>query len=217
MTGIRLIVGLGNPGPEYEDTRHNAGFWFVDALAGAHRTALRREAKFFGDVARITVGGESVWLIKPGTFMNRSGKAVAALANFYRIVPPQILVVHDELDLLPGQTKMKRGGGAAGHNGLRDIQAQVGTPDFWRLRLGIGHPRTLELAQQVIDFVLHAPRRDDRVLIDAEIDRALALVPQMVDGQIEAATMKLHTKPKPPSPPKPKDVPKPKEEPKPGQ
>lgn len=194
MDGIRLIVGLGNPGPEHEQDRHNAGFWFADAVARAHGGSFAREAKFFGEVAKTTVGGRPVWLLKPQTYMNRSGQAVAALAGFYRIAPQEVLVAHDELDLLPGQTKLKRGGGNAGHNGLKDISARLGTPDFWRLRLGIGHPRTLQLNQPVVDFVLHRPAREHQQLIDEEIDRSLACVPELVAGQFEAATMRLHSR-----------------------
>lgn len=195
MTGIRLIVGLGNPGREYDDTRHNAGFWFVDAIADRERGHFANESKFAGLVAKVSIGGQPVWLLKPQTFMNRSGRSVAGLAGFYRIAPEEILVVHDELDLLPGLARMKRGGGHAGHNGLRDIQAQLGSAEFWRLRLGIGHPRTLELNQAVVDFVLHPPRREERSEIDATIDRALAIVPQVVAGDFTAATRTLHTKP----------------------
>jgi PTH1 family peptidyl-tRNA hydrolase len=196
MTAIRLIVGLGNIGPEYEDTRHNAGFWFVDALARQAGAYPSREAKFHGDVAKASLHGAQCWLLKPGTFMNRSGRAVAALAGFYRIAPAEILVVHDELDLLPGQSKMKLGGGHAGHNGLKDIQAALGSPVFWRLRLGIGHPRTLELNQAVHDFVLHQPRREEQQLIDAELQRALAIIPDCLAGRMEAAMLKLHTRPR---------------------
>jgi len=204
MTAIRLIVGLGNMGPEYAATRHNAGFWFVDALARDGGARFSRESKFYGEVAKLSMHGGQTWLLKPGTYMNRSGRAVAALANFYRIPGEEILVVHDELDLLPGQSKMKVGGGHAGHNGLRDIQAQLGTPMFWRLRIGIGHPRTLELEQDVADFVLHPPRRDELEAIDAEIGRALGVVPDCVAGRMEAAMLKLHTRPRPrPSPPPP--------------
>jgi len=197
MTAIRLIVGLGNVGPEYEATRHNAGFWFVDAVADGAGARFAREAKFFGEVAKASLHGAAVWLLKPGTFMNRSGRAVAALANFYRIGADEILVVHDELDLLPGQSKMKNGGGHAGHNGLRDIQAAIGTPMFWRLRIGIGHPRTLSLNQEVADFVLHPPRRDEAAAIGDEIRRALVIVPDCVAGRMDAAMLKLHTRPVP--------------------
>ncbi len=197
MSAIRLITGLGNIGPEYEDTRHNAGFWFVDEIARDSGARFAKESKFFGEVARASLHGGQVWLLKPGTYMNRSGRAVAALANFYRIGVEEILVVHDELDLLPGQSKMKQGGGHAGHNGLKDIQAQMGSPMFWRLRLGIGHPRTLNLNQEVIDFVLHPPRRDERTAIDDEMARAMAILPDCVAGRMEAAMLKLHTRPRP--------------------
>ena len=197
MTCIRLIVGLGNVGAEYEDTRHNAGFWFVDALAREAGARLSRDAKFHGRLARASLHGAQVWLLEPGTYMNRSGRAVAALANFYRIPPEEILVVHDELDLLPGQSKMKQGGGHAGHNGLKDIQAALGSVAFWRLRLGIGHPRTLNLNQEVMDFVLHPPRREELQAIEAEIQRALAIVPDCVAGRMAAAMHKLHTRPRP--------------------
>lgn len=194
MNGIRLIVGLGNPGPEHEHDRHNAGFWFVNAAARAHGGGFAREPKFFGEIAKIAIGGRPVWLLKPMTYMNRSGQSVAALTNFYRIAPDEILVVHDELDLLPGQAKMKLGGGTAGHNGLKDIAAKLGDPGFWRLRLGIGHPRTLQLNQMVVDFVLHRPGREHQEAIDDEIDRAMACLPDAVAGNLEAAMMKLHTR-----------------------
>ncbi|MCO5100810.1 MAG: aminoacyl-tRNA hydrolase [Burkholderiaceae bacterium] len=194
MSIIRLVVGLGNPGPEHEHDRHNAGFWFVDALARSSGTSLARESKFFGVVGRARIAGEAVFLLEPSTWMNRSGQAVAALANFYRIAPPEILVVHDELDLLPGQAKLKRGGGHAGHNGLRDIQARLGSADFWRLRLGIGHPRTLQLAQDVVDFVLHRPSREQRQQIDDAITRALDCLPLLAAGDPVAAMQRLHTR-----------------------
>ena len=149
---IRLVVGLGNPGPEYVDTRHNAGFWWVDALAHDLRAVLKPEGKFLGLAGRAQYEDRDVWLLQPTTFMNRSGQSVAALARFYKILPNEILVVHDELDLLPGDVKLKLGGSHAGHNGLKDIQAMLGTADFWRLRLGIGHPRTLQLNQPVVDL-----------------------------------------------------------------
>jgi peptidyl-tRNA hydrolase, PTH1 family len=189
---IRLITGLGNIGKEYDDTRHNAGFWFVDEVARAYSGNLTREAKFFGATAKVSIAGHPVWLLEPSTFMNRSGQSVSALANFYRITPEEILVVHDELDLLPGQVKMKKGGGHAGHNGLKDIQAKLGTPDFWRMRLGIGHPRTLNLTQQVVDFVLHAPSRSDRQVIDECIAHGLPCLPDFAAGQMEIGVMKLH-------------------------
>jgi len=194
MNVIRLIAGLGNPGPEHEHDRHNAGFWFVDALARSSGTSLARESKFFGLVGRARIAGEAVFLLEPSTWMNRSGQAVAALANFYRIAPPEILVVHDELDLLPGQAKLKRGGGHAGHNGLRDIQARLGSADFWRLRLGIGHPRSLQLTQDVVDFVLHRPSREQRQQIDDAIARALDCLPLLAAGDPVAAMQRLHTR-----------------------
>ncbi len=197
MTAIRLIVGLGNVGAQYEATRHNAGFWFVDALAHRWRARLARESKFHGEVAKASIDGAPCWLLEPGTWMNRSGRAVAALANFYRIAPEEILVVHDELDLMPGHSKMKQGGGHAGHNGLKDVQAALGSPMFWRLRIGIGHPRTLNLNQAVEDFVLHPPGRDDLAAIESEIERALAIVPDCVAGRIDAALRKLHSRPGP--------------------
>ncbi|MCL4185349.1 MAG: aminoacyl-tRNA hydrolase [Burkholderiaceae bacterium] len=194
MSGLALIVGLGNPGPEHEHDRHNAGFRFVEALARAHGAMLAREGKFHGMVGRARIGGRQVFLLLPATWMNRSGQAVAAMAHFYRIAPQEILVVHDELDLLPGQAKIKKGGGHAGHNGLKDIQARLGSADFWRLRIGIGHPRTLQLNQDVVDFVLHRPGRDDQAAIDDAIGRALDCLPEAVAGNPEAAIMKLHTR-----------------------
>lgn len=195
--GIRLIVGLGNIGAEYERTRHNAGFWFVDELARAHGAWFNPEKKFHGETARLRVGGRELWLLKPSTYMNRSGQSVVALALYYKILPDEILVVHDELDMLPGAVKLKRGGGHAGHNGLRDITTKLSTPDFWRLRIGIGHPRSLNLTQQVADFVLHPPSRDHEAEILASIDRGLAIVPAMVEGQPERAMMQLHKAPAP--------------------
>jgi len=191
--GIRLIVGLGNYGAEYEATRHNAGYWLVDAIARRQGTRFSSERKFHGDVARLRLGGHDVWLLKPTTYMNRSGNAVVALALFYKILPTEILVVHDELDLPPGAVKLKRGGGTAGHNGLKDTQARLTTADFWRLRIGIGHPRELQLDQDVVDFVLHRPRREEQTLIDDAVDRAEGIVELLVAGKFEAAMLKLHT------------------------
>lgn len=191
---IRLLVGLGNIGAEYEATRHNAGWWFVDAVARRAGARFNHEKKFFGDVARATIGGRDLWLLKPTTWMNRSGQAVVALALFYKILPTEILVAHDEIDLMPGVVRLKRGGGTAGHNGLKDTQARLSTPDFWRLRIGVGHPRTLNLQQDPGDFVLHPPRREERALIDAALERAEGIVDLLVDGRFEAAMMKLHTK-----------------------
>lgn len=190
MSAVQLIVGLGNPGAEYEPTRHNAGFWFVDELARAAGCALRAEARFHAEVARCTLHGHDCRLQKPTTFMNRSGQAVAALAKFLRIPPEEILVVHDELDLPPGVARLKRGGGHGGHNGLRDLIAHLGTQDFLRLRIGVGHPGD---RSQVVDFVLHRPGRDERELIDAAMQRALEVMPLAVAGEFERAMHKLHS------------------------
>ncbi len=187
---IRLIAGLGNPGPEYEQTRHNAGFWLVDNLAGA---PLAREARFNALVRKTSIGGQEVWLLEPQTFMNRSGQSVGALARFYKIAADEILVVHDELDLPPGAAKIKKGGSSGGHNGLKDISAALGTQDYWRLRLGIGHPRALGLPQAVVDYVLHRPRKEEQTLIDDAIARSLEVVPLLCTGQFEAAMMQLHS------------------------
>jgi peptidyl-tRNA hydrolase, PTH1 family len=193
---IRLVVGLGNPGREYERTRHNVGFWFVDVLARAHGKSLATDKKFFGEACRLTT---DCWLLKPTTFMNRSGQAVAALAGFYQIALEQILVVHDELDLKPGEVKIKLGGGVAGHNGLKDIQARLGTADFWRLRIGIGHPREQELSEQeVVDYVLHRPGAEHQKLIDATLGKCLGIWPALARGEMERAMHQLHTRPKPP-------------------
>lgn len=191
-TPIRLIVGLGNPGPEYETTRHNAGFWLVDHVADDLRASFSMEKAFSGFVAKARLGADNVVLLKPMTYMNKSGQSVGAVARFYKFTPDQVLVLHDELDLMPGQVKLKQGGGHAGHNGLRDIQSALGSPDFWRLRIGIGHPRTLGLAQQVADFVLHAPRRDEMTGIETVIDRCRAVMPQLLSGEFSRATQQLH-------------------------
>jgi len=191
---IRLIVGLGNPGPEYEQTRHNAGFWLVDNLANSlPGTRLQRDSRYNAMLAKTSITGKEVWLLEPLTFMNRSGQSVGALARFFKIAADEVLVVHDELDLMPGIARLKKGGSAGGHNGLKDITAALGTQDYWRLRLGIGHPRTLSLQQQVADFVLHRPRREDQELIEQAIEKSLQVMPQIVEGKFEAATMKLHT------------------------
>jgi peptidyl-tRNA hydrolase, PTH1 family len=192
---IRLIVGLGNVGADYERTRHNAGFWFVDEIAAKARVSFAHERKFQGDVARLRDASHELWLLKPTTYMNRSGQSVVALALYYKILPTQMLVVHDEVDLPPGTVKLKRGGGTAGHNGLKDIQAKLTTPDFWRLRLGVGHPRSLQLTQEVADFVLHPPNREHSLAIDDAMGRALEIVPQLVEGQFERAMMRLHRAP----------------------
>jgi PTH1 family peptidyl-tRNA hydrolase len=189
---IRLVVGLGNPGREHDATRHNAGFWFVDALAAAHGTAFASEPRFHGAVAK---AGSDLRLVKPATYMNLSGRAVGAVARFFAILPAEVLVVHDELDLPPGEVRLKFGGGVAGHNGLKDVRAHLGTADFWRLRLGIGHPRDSEVPQQqVVDYVLRPPRREERAAIETAIERGLAVMPALVAGETERAMTALHTK-----------------------
>ncbi len=189
---IRLVAGLGNPGREYSRTRHNAGFWFADALALRLGADFRNEGKFQGHMAK---AASDLRLLKPSTYMNLSGRSVAAAARFFGITPSEILVAHDELDLLPGEAKMKFGGGIAGHNGLRDIAGQLGTPDFWRLRLGIGHPRDTAIAQQdVADYVLALPAAGDHTAIEAAIDRAIEAWPAIEAGEFERAMHLLHTK-----------------------
>jgi len=192
MPPIRLVAGLGNPGRQYIMTRHNAGFWFADALAMKLGVAMTRESRFASEVAK---HGE-IRLAKPTTYMNDSGQAVAALARFFGVSPGELLVVHDELDLRPGEARLKLGGGVAGHNGLRDVQAQLGSSDFWRLRLGVGHPRDSALPEQdVVDYVLKPPRAEERDQIVSAIERALAVWPDIACGDMERAMMSLHTKP----------------------
>ena len=204
---IKLFAGLGNPGAEYEATRHNAGFWWIDALANELKVTLAPDKNFQGQVGRTTVNGQTVWLLKPQTFMNLSGSSVAALARFFKIQPNEILVVHDELDVLPGQAKLKLGGSHAGHNGLRDIHAQLGTADYWRLRLGIGHPG---VKSEVIHWVLKKPLAEQRTAIDECVDRTLKAVPALLAGEMEKATLLIHTaKPPRPKPPRPAEMPKP--------
>ncbi len=190
MSEIKLIVGLGNPGREYEATRHNAGYWWVDELARRHHANFKADSKFHGLAARATLHGHEVHLLKPQTFMNVSGRAVVALALFYKILPDQILVVHDELDLPPGSAKLKLGGGHGGHNGLKDVIAHLGTKDFWRLRLGIGHPGERD---EVVNYVLNAPRKEERVLIDEAMLCAQNVAPLIIEGKLEAAMLKLHS------------------------
>ena len=190
---IRLIVGLGNPGPEYEQTRHNAGFWLVDNLAQSCGVRLARESRYNALVAKTSIKAQEVWLLEPQTFMNRSGQSVGALANFYKIAASEVLVVHDELDLAPGVARLKKGGSAGGHNGLKDITAALGTQDYWRLRIGIGHPRELGLQQPVVDFVLHRPRKEEQLQINHAIEDALAVMPLVCSGETNAAMLQLHT------------------------
>ena len=197
---IRLLVGLGNPGPEYEATRHNAGFWFIDAVARELRASLTPERSYYGLAARVNRADGPVWLLEPMTFMNLSGKSVAALARFFKIAPEEILVAHDELDLLPGQAKMKQGGSHAGHNGLKDIQAQLGSADFWRLRLGIGHPG---VKAEVVNYVLRRPPVEQAEAIGKCIDQSIGALDLLLAGEMERALMKVHAKP-----PRPKPAPK---------
>jgi PTH1 family peptidyl-tRNA hydrolase len=196
---IRLLVGLGNPGPEYEATRHNAGFWFIDEVARQLAATLTIERSYSGRAARVNRSEGPVWLLQPLTFMNLSGKSVAALARFFKIAPSEILVAHDELDLLPGQVKIKLGGSPAGHNGLKDIQAQLGSADFWRLRLGIGHPG---VKAEVSNYVLRKPLAEQRDAIDKSIEQSIKALDLLLAGNMEHAMMKIHAKP-----PRPKPVP----------
>jgi len=189
---ISLVVGLGNPGSQYEKTRHNAGFWVVDRWAALLKTRFQTEKSFFGEVAKARFDGQQIWLAKPTTFMNRSGQAVGALARFYKVPVESILVIHDELDLLPGQLRVKQGGGHAGHNGLRDIQATLGSPAFWRLRIGIGHPRSLGLMQDVADFVLHPPRLEERIVLDQALTRCEQGMDLLLKGEMTKAMSQLH-------------------------
>ncbi len=194
---IRLLVGLGNPGPEYEATRHNAGFWWLDAAARKLGATLAPQRSYFGLAAKASTAHGVVWLLQPMTYMNLSGKSVAALARFFKIAPLEILVAHDELDLMPGQVKIKCGGGHAGHNGLRDIHAQLGSADYWRLRLGIGHPG---VKAEVVDYVLRKPAPEQRELIEQTIARSVESLDLLLAGKMERAMMKVHAKPPRPKP-----------------
>jgi PTH1 family peptidyl-tRNA hydrolase len=194
MDAVRLVVGLGNPGPQYADHRHNTGFWWVERLAAQLGVVLRVEPRFHARVARWSGPQGDVWLLCPDTFMNLSGKAVAALARFYKIPPHAMLVAHDELDLMPGTIRLKQGGGHGGHNGLRDIHAQCGGSDYWRLRIGIGHPGSREA---VTGHVLGRPTRPEEALIIEAMESALSIWPELASGQYAAAQLKLHTVKKP--------------------
>jgi PTH1 family peptidyl-tRNA hydrolase len=187
---LKLVVGLGNPGAEYARTRHNAGYWYVDELARAGGGSWRREQRFQCELARVTIEGCELWLVKPTTFMNRSGGAVQAVAAFYRIAPQQILVVHDEIDLPPGVVRLKQGGGHGGHNGVRDVIAQLGA-DFWRLRIGVGHPGSKE---RVLDAVLDRATIEEQQLIDAALARAHAALPALLRDGAQKAMHRLHTR-----------------------
>jgi PTH1 family peptidyl-tRNA hydrolase len=188
---IKLIVGLGNPGPKYSETRHNAGFWFVEDLASQYRSRFLPEKKFHGEVARINLEGKDVWLLKPETYMNRSGLSVVSLAAFYKIAAENILVAHDEIDLKAGTARLKSGGGHGGHNGLRDIISHLGTKDFQRLRIGVDHPGSKDL---VVDYVLKRPDSKDRQAIEDSINDALRVMPKIAAGEWEKAMHLLHTK-----------------------
>ena len=199
---IRLVVGLGNPGKEYERSRHNAGFWLVERFAAANAIPLRKDPKFQALVGRIEAAGAGTaaaggaWLLMPQSFMNASGRAVQMLAGFFKIKPEEILVVHDELDFAPGVAKMKQGGGIAGHNGLKDISQRIASHDYWRLRIGVGKPPA---GSEGADYVLQKPSAEDREAINAAIDKALAILPQCLTGDMQTAMHKLHTEEKPPA------------------
>jgi peptidyl-tRNA hydrolase, PTH1 family len=190
MSGIKLFVGLGNPGDKYSQTRHNAGFWWVDLVAQQSNSQLVLDAKMFGITGKLNPYNDK-WLLKPNTYMNASGKAVATLANYYKVLPEEVLVIHDELDLSVGQIKLKFGGGHGGHNGLRDIHAALGTPNYWRLRVGIGHPGE---KSEVVNYVLKAPTKDEYNLIDDSIYDSSKVLDLLVKGEFENAMLKLHTK-----------------------
>jgi PTH1 family peptidyl-tRNA hydrolase len=198
---IRLLVGLGNPGPEYAETRHNAGFWFIDDVARKLGATLQPERNYQALAARVSGPDGPLWLLEPMTFMNLSGKSVAALARFFKIAPGEILVAHDELDLQPGQMKIKLGGSHAGHNGLKDIQAQLGSADFWRLRLGIGHPG---VKAEVVNYVLRRPPAEHLTEIHKSIAQSLSALDLLLAGDMDNATKKIHTRP-----PRPKPAPRP--------
>jgi PTH1 family peptidyl-tRNA hydrolase len=190
MAAISLIVGLGNPGPEYAETRHNAGFRFLDALLSGSGVALRHESRFKGDCARLKLGGQEVWLLAPQTFMNHSGEAVAALARFYKISPAQILIAYDEIDLPPGVVRLKQGGGSAGHNGLSDVVEKLGTADFARLRIGVGHPGS---SAQVVSYVLRKAPLAEQELTDLAIARAKDHIGEIVHGEFQKVMNSLHS------------------------
>lgn len=187
---IKLIVGLGNPGKEYEETRHNTGFWFVDLLARRHNANFKAESRHHGQVCRFTLHGQDCRMLKPSTFMNRSGLAVASLTNYFRISPDEILVAHDELDLPAGSIRLKTGGGHAGHNGLRDIMNALGNRDFHRLRIGIDHPND---RRAVVDYVLNRPSKADRELIEQSLDAATDCLKEIITGNLQRAMNQLHT------------------------
>ena len=189
---LRLVIGLGNPGAEYAETRHNAGFWFCERLAADLGANFAKESRYHGWVANAREAG--VWLLMPATYMNESGRAVQALAHFYRITPAEMLVVHDELDLPAGRVQLRFGGGLGGHNGLKSLTAHLGTQDYWRIRVGIGHPGD---RNEVVNYVLKPPRKEERGEIDTAIDRALLAWPQLAKADFNAATQRINTRPAP--------------------
>lgn len=191
MSTIKLIAGLGNPGAKHERDRHNVGFWFVSRLAAGQRVELKAVAKYHGLMGKLARPAGDLWLMLPQTYMNLSGKSVGALTRFYKILADEVLVVHDELDFPPGVAKLKLGGGVAGHNGLKDVAAQLGTQGFWRLRIGIGHPGDKNL---VADYVLNSPPKPERELIESALARCLGIAGLLVDGDMQAAMLRLHTK-----------------------
>ena len=190
MAAIQLVAGLGNPGAKYEQTRHNAGFWFVDEVARQYNAQFKSESKYKSEVARCSIAGNDCRLQKPVDFMNRSGLPVAALAAFYQIPRSSILIVHDDLDLPPGTVKLKRGGGHGGHNGLRDLIPHLGGNDFLRLRIGIGHPGHRD---DVVGYVLKNASRDEQAAIDQAIDEAVKVLPDIISGDFDKAMKELHT------------------------
>lgn len=191
MSSVKLIVGLGNPGEQYEQTRHNAGFWFVEEVARQFGAQFRPETKFLGQACRVQSNGLDFWLLKPTTFMNRSGQSIQALANFYKILPEEILVAHDELDLEVGVARLKKGGGHGGHNGLRDTISALSTKEFYRLRIGIGHPGDKKF---VVDYVLKNCGKQDRQLVDDVLYEASRHLPDILQGQFEKVMNQLHSK-----------------------
>jgi PTH1 family peptidyl-tRNA hydrolase len=198
---MKLIVGLGNPGQRYEATRHNAGFWLVERFAARTGTVLRKDGKFQALVGRH--GASGVWLVLPQSFMNSSGRPVQMMASFFKIAPADILVAHDELDFPPGVVKLKQGGGIAGHNGLKDVSGRLASHDYWRLRIGIGHPGSRDA---VTDYVLHRPGQDERAAIDAAIDRAIEVLPLALSGDLQGAMLKLHSEEPAPAPAPPQEA-----------
>lgn len=192
MASFALLVGLGNPGARYAPTRHNAGFWFLEAVARKLNLPFRSEKRFLGQVAEGEWRGEKLRLLAPGTYMNLSGQSVSALAGFFKVPVERILVAHDEIDLQPGDVRLKVGGGHGGHNGLRDIISHMGSPGFARLRIGVGHPGS---SDDVVDYVLHRPGKAEQADIDAAIDRACDVLPDILDGDMSRAMQALHTRP----------------------